>query len=112
MDLGQGLGHPHAGRVQRPPLIIVEDPTHRRAIVEDYRVGGIDHGGGRRDGGGGLGRDVRDIAGRLGASNEEPAEALAWIARRPRTFFRIRTFAWLSASVTGLARSRRKWLSQ
>src|SRR3954452_15491061 len=34
------------------------------------------------------------------------------IARKPRAFFRIRTLAWLSASRTGLARSRRKWLPQ
>ncbi len=30
----------------------------------------------------------------------------------PRTFLRICTLAWLSASSTGLARSRRKWLAQ
>src|SRR4051794_16862286 len=34
------------------------------------------------------------------------------IPRRPRTFRRICTLAWLSASSTGLARSRRKWLAQ
>src|SRR5262249_44606336 len=34
------------------------------------------------------------------------------IPRRPRTFWRSCTLAWLSASRTGLARSRRKWLAQ
>ena len=61
----QRLGHPQPGRMQRPPLIVIEDPAHRRAIVEHHRAGGIDHGRrrvrrrGRRAGGfRGLGREV------------------------------------------------------
>ena len=44
LDLVQRLGHPQPGRMQRPPLIVVEDPAHRRAIVEHHGAGGIDHG--------------------------------------------------------------------
>ena len=65
LDLVQRLGHPHAGRMQRPTVIVIEDPTHRRAVVEDHAARGIDHGSGpvrhgrgRWDGGGGIGRPV------------------------------------------------------
>ena len=65
MDLAQRLRHPQAGRMQRPSLIVVEDPAHRRAVVEDHRARGIDHGRrpvrrhGRRDSGfRRLGREV------------------------------------------------------
>ena len=44
MDLVQRLGHPQPGWMQRSPLIVVEDPPHRRAIVEHYAIGGGDHG--------------------------------------------------------------------
>ena len=44
LDLAQGLGHPQAGRVQRPALIVIEDPAHRRARVEHHRARRIDHG--------------------------------------------------------------------
>ena len=40
-DLIQGLGHPQAGRVERSSLIVVEDATHRRAIVEHHGAGRI-----------------------------------------------------------------------
>jgi hypothetical protein len=70
LDLVQRLGHPHAGRMQGPTLIVIEDPTHRRAIVEDHTAGGIDHGRRqvrrgrrRRDGGCGI---VRPVVPRLG----------------------------------------------
>lgn len=57
MNLVEGLSHPQARRMQRSTLIVVEDPTHRSAIVEHHGVGRIDHGSrqvrrrGRRDGG-------------------------------------------------------------
>ena len=61
LDLVQRLGHPQAGRMQRSALIVVEDPAHRRAVVEHHGAGGIDHGRrrvrrgrGRRDGGFGI----------------------------------------------------------
>jgi hypothetical protein len=44
VHLGEALGHPHAGRMQRPPLIVIQYPTHRRAIVEHHRAARIDHG--------------------------------------------------------------------
>jgi hypothetical protein len=56
--------------MQGPTLIVIEDPTHRRAIVEDYATGWIDHGRRqvrrgrrRRDGGCGI---VRPVVPRLG----------------------------------------------
>ena len=56
--------------MQGPTLIVIEDPTHRRAIVEDHTAGGIDHGRRqvrrgrrRRDGGCGI---VRPVVPRLG----------------------------------------------
>ena len=36
----------------------------------------------------------------------------AYETRKPRTFVRICTLAWLSAFSIGLARSRKKWLTQ
>ena len=62
LDLIQGLGHPQAGRVQRPSLIVIEDPTHRRAVVEHHGAGRIGPAvqaesrrlGGHRDGGFGI----------------------------------------------------------
>ena len=33
---------PFAGRMQRPTLVVVENPTHRRAVVEQHSVLGID----------------------------------------------------------------------
>src|SRR6478672_989592 len=38
LDLVQALGHPQPGGMQRPPLIVIEDPAHRRAIVEHHGV--------------------------------------------------------------------------
>src|SRR5262249_19206979 len=66
LDLMQRRGHPEPWRLDRSPLVIVEDPPHRRAIVEHHRAGGIDLGSrpirrrrGRRAGGfRGGGRDL------------------------------------------------------
>jgi hypothetical protein len=66
LDFAQGLGHSHAGRVQWPSLIVIEDPPHRRTRAEHPRARRIDHGRsrvrrryGRRAGGfRSLGREV------------------------------------------------------
>ena len=36
LDFGQRLGHPQARRMQRPALVVVEDATHRRTVVQDH----------------------------------------------------------------------------
>ena len=114
-DLVQRLGHPQAGRMERPSLIVVEDPTHRRAIVEHHGAGRIRFGR-RRVAAAAITVDggfrIVCLRGRSGASALCRWSTACSIFRRPRTFFRIWTLAWLSASRTGLARSRRKWLSQ
>jgi hypothetical protein len=94
-------------------LIVVEDPAHRRAIVEHHAAGGLDHGGRRVAAAGAapVAPGAPDVRSSSGSAFCRRSTACS-IARRPRTFFRIRTLAWLSASSTGLARSRRKWLSQ
>ena len=40
-DLYQGLGHPQAGWMARPSLIVIENATHRRAIIEYHGAGRI-----------------------------------------------------------------------
>ena len=60
-DLIQGLGHPQAGRVERSTLIVVENATHRRAVVEHHgtrriglRRGRVRRPDGHRHGGFGI----------------------------------------------------------
>jgi hypothetical protein len=59
--------------MQRPPLIVIEDPAHRRAIVEHHRVGGIDHGRGR----------VRRRGRRAGGSRGVGREVILGLGLRP-----------------------------
>ena len=51
MHVLQGLGHAHPRWMQGPPLIVVEDATYRRAIIEHHilrsliRLDGVGRGG-------------------------------------------------------------------
>jgi hypothetical protein len=40
-NLLQSLGHSQAGRMKRASLVVVENATNSRAIVEHYGAGGI-----------------------------------------------------------------------
>ena len=43
-DLIQSLGHEQAGRLERTPLVAIEDPTYSRAIVEHHGASRIGFG--------------------------------------------------------------------